>query len=145
MTNPSNVMQITNNLVEGAIAPQDYPTPVGYRLLVEPIEVEETTAGGLLLPSQSVEAKEHLRAVGRVISMGPLCYQHAKFRADLDDPRKPPASWCKVGDWITYNTYAGHEIKVRRADGKGHKAVRFINDDEVLGTVADPRTVLNYV
>lgn len=131
------------HVVESKIAPSDYPVPTGYRLVVEPIHIEEVTRGGLVLPAQAIEAKEHLRAIGRVVAMGPLAYKHDKFR-DPTTGQDEPVPWCAVGDWVAYQTYAGNEIRVRNADGRGYTAVRLINDDEVRAVITDPQSVLIY-
>ena len=55
------------------------PAPTGWRILVEPIDIEETTAGGIVLAKESVQKREYNRYVGKVISMGPDCYNHEKF------------------------------------------------------------------
>lgn len=134
----------TMKVVEGRIHHDDYPVPTGYRILIEPIHIEEKTASGLVLPAQSIEAKEHLRAIGRVIAMGPLAYRHDKFK-DPHGMDTLPSLWCKVGDWVVYNAYAGNEVRVRNRSGRGYTAVRLINDDEVMATIGDPTSVLIYV
>jgi hypothetical protein len=53
--------------------------------------------------------------------MGDLAY------ADKDKFNKP---WCKIGDWVMFARYA---------------EVRILNDDEVLGTIGDPESVLHYI
>ena len=121
----------------GQVADGDYPLPTGWRILVEPIEIDDTTSGGIALPTQAVEAKEHLRYIGRVVAMGPLCYKHSKFGKE----EKP---WCQVGDMIAYGAYAGQEIKVRNEAGDKYVALKLINDDEVLSVIPRPESVLIY-
>ena len=105
------------------------PKPTGWRILVEPIDIEEKTAGGIYLANESKKAKEYNRYVGKVIAMGPDCYQHAKF---------PSGPWCALGDWILFNQYTGMGANIR--DTKGEMVhLRFINDDAVLATATDPR------
>lgn len=130
----------TIRVTESRIDPRDYPVPTGYRLLVEPIHIEEKTASGLLLPAQAVEAKEHLRSIGRVVALGPLAYCHDKF----EDQFGQITPWCGEGDWVVYNTYAGHEVRIRNKSGHGYTAVRLINDDEVMARINDPTSVLIY-
>lgn len=130
----------TIRVTESRIDPRDYPVPTGYRILVEPIHIEEKTASGLLLPAQAVEAKEHLRAIGRVVAMGHLAYAHDKFEG-IDGQIDP---WCAVGDWVVYNAYAGNEVRIRNKSGHGYTAVRLINDDEVMARINDPTSVLIY-
>jgi len=120
----------------GEVAPSDYPIPTGWRILIEPIKVEETTSGGIALPTSAVEAKEHLRYIGRVVSMGPLCYKHAKFGDDQP--------WCKVGDMVAHGAYAGQAIQVRNKAGDAYVALKLINDDEVLSVIPTPESVMIY-
>jgi co-chaperonin GroES (HSP10) len=138
MTEPAVAAHVTN--AEGEVAQGDYPIPAGWRILVEPIKVEEKTAGGIHLPTSAVEAKEHLRYIGRVVAMGPLCYQHKKF-ADADGSA---LKWCVEGDYIAYGAYAGQEIKVRNKKGDAYVSLRLLNDDEVLAVIPSPDSVLIY-
>ena len=120
----------------GEVAPSDYPIPAGWRVLIEPIKIEEKTEGGIVLPTAAVEAKEHLRYIGRVVAMGPLCYKHAKFG--------DAGPWCKVGDMVAYGAYAGQEIKIRNKAGDKYVSLKLINDDEVLSVIPVPESVLIY-
>lgn len=122
------------------IAPEDYPTPTGWRILVEPIRIEEKTSGGIVLPNQAVEAKEHLRYIGRVVAMGPLCYQHQKFR----DADGAAVKWCEIGDHIAYGAYAGQEVKIRNKSGDKYVGLKLLNDDEVLCVLPNPDSVMIY-
>lgn len=123
-------------IVSDEIAAEDIPQPVGWRILVEPIRVEEKTTGGIVLPGQAIEAKEHLRYIGKVIAMGPLCYKHSKFEGC--EP------WCAVGDWIAYGQYTGHEIRVRTKNGN-KTVLRIVNDDTIQCKVGNPKAIVNYV
>jgi len=118
---------------------KDYPEPTGWRILVEPIDVEEVSDGGIVLPEEVQRAKEHLRYIGRVISMGPLCYKHSKFQ---NPGTTKSDEWCKVGDWIAYGRYDGQDIIVKSE--KGRKPLRLLNDDSVLAVIKDPKSVLIY-
>ncbi len=107
------------------------PKPTGYRLLIEPVQVKQQSAGGIALPEQAVKAQEYLRYIGKVVAMGPEAYQHEKFQG----------AWCEVGDWIAYGQYAGQELVVRTEEGP--RKLRLINDDEVLARV-DPQQMMIY-
>ena len=137
MTEPA-VAEIIST--KGEVAAEDYPVPVGWRILIEPIKVEEKTAGGIVLPTQAVEAKEHLRHIGRVVAMGPLCYKHSKFA----DGKAEPEHWCNIGDYVAYGAYAGQEIKVRDHAGEKYVSLKLVNDDEVLSVIPNPASVLIY-
>lgn len=119
------------------VSAQDMPVPTGWRILIEPIKVEERTRGGIVLPEQAQKAKEHLNYIGKVVAMGPLCYRDPKFGDG--------GPWCKVGDWVAYGQYAGQTVLVRNRAGDGFVPMRLCNDDEILATLASPESVLVYV
>jgi len=45
--------------------------------------------------------------------------------------------WCKKGDWVIFARYAGSRLPIEGGE------VRILNDDEVLGTIADPESLLH--
>ncbi len=71
--------------------------PVGDRVIIEPIEKEETTASGIVLPDSAKEKPEE----GRVIAVGSRRNEKGE-REELD---------VKEGDRIIFSKYAGTEIK----------------------------------
>ena len=109
------------------------PVPALWRLLIEPIQVEETTRGGIVLAPETQRAKEYLRYVGQVLAIGPGAYQHGKFAGCQPD--------IKPGDWVVYQTYSGFDVRVLDAGGTP-RTLRFINDDEVMATAPDPHALL---
>ena len=76
--------------------------PLGSRVVVEPIEQEEITAGGIVLPETAKEKPQK----GTVLAVGP---------GDRDEEGKRIAMDVKVGDTVLFAKYSGTEIKV---DGK---------------------------
>lgn len=76
--------------------------PLGNRVVVEPTEQEEVTAGGIVLPETAKEKPQK----GKVLSAGP---------GDRDDKGKYIPMDVKEGDMVLFAKYAGTEIKV---DGK---------------------------
>lgn len=115
------------------IARSALPEPVGYRILVEPIEVDQKV-GSVFLPEQMAADARHLVYVGKVVAFGPDAYGHAKFNG---------RAWCQPGDFVVYGRYAGQVAKVR-GQRKVHE-FKFVNDDEILATVADPSKLVIYV
>jgi len=73
--------------------------PLGDRVVVEPIEREETTASGLVLPETAKEKPQE----GQIIAAGP-------GRLNEDGTRLPLE--VKVGDRVLYAKYAGTEFKM---------------------------------
>jgi chaperonin GroES len=73
--------------------------PLGSRVVVEPIEQEEVTPGGIVLPETAKEKPQK----GKVLSIG---------SGDRDDEGKRIPMDVKVGDTVLYAKYSGTEIKL---------------------------------
>ncbi|GAB4516562.1 MAG: co-chaperone GroES [Anaerolineae bacterium] len=92
--------------------------PLGDRLVVEPIEQEERTASGIILPETAKEKPQE----GKVLATGP-------GRRD-DDGEYIPMD-VKVGDRVLYAKYAGTEVKV-----EGQKLL-ILKESDVLAIVEE--------
>lgn len=90
--------------------------PLGNRLVVEPIEEEEITAGGIVLPETAKEKPQK----GKVLSAGPGDRNEKGDRIVMD---------VKKGDTVLYAKYAGTEIKV---DGK---KLLILRESDVLAII----------
>ena len=73
--------------------------PMADRLVVRPIEKEEVTKGGILIPDTVKEKPQE----GEIIAVGP---------GRLSDDGKRIAMDVKVGDHVIYAKYGGSEIKL---------------------------------
>ena len=73
--------------------------PLADRLVVKPIEREEVTKGGIVLPDTVKEKPQD----GDVLAVGP---------GRLSDDGKRIAMEVKVGDRVIYAKYGGTEIKI---------------------------------
>lgn len=76
--------------------------PLGNRVVVEPIEQEEVTAGGIVLPETAKEKPQK----GKILAVGP---------GDRDESGKRIPMEVKEGDSVLFAKYSGTEIKM---DGK---------------------------
>ena len=56
-----------------------------------------------------------------------------------DKEKFPTGPWCKKGDWVIFARYAGSRLPIEGGE------VRLLNDDEVLGTIQDPESVLHNI
>lgn len=90
--------------------------PLGDRLVVKPMEAEETTPGGIVLPDTAKEKPQK----GEVIAVGP-----GKL---LDNGKVEPID-VKVGDTIYYAKYGGTEIKI------GTEEYVILRQDDVLAVL----------
>ena len=90
--------------------------PLADRLVVEPTEQEEVTAGGIILPETAKEKPQQ----GKVLAAGP---------GRTDEDGKRVVMEVKVGDRVLYAKYSGTEIKM---DGK---KVLILRESDVLAIV----------
>lgn len=77
--------------------------PLGNRALVEPLDPEAKSAGGIYLPEAAQEAPRE----GKVIAVGP-------GRVGDDGQRIPME--VEVGDIVIYTKYGGNEVRVEDTD-----------------------------
>ena len=73
--------------------------PLGDRLIVEPVEQEEMTASGIVLPETAKEKPMQ----GKVLAAGPGARKDDGARVEMD---------VSVGDTVLYAKYAGTEVKI---------------------------------
>lgn len=90
--------------------------PLADRVIVEPMEAEETTAGGILLPETAKEKPQQ----GKIVAAGP---------GRRDDDGKLIAMDVKVDDKVLYAKYAGTEIKVEG------KKLLILKESDILAVV----------
>jgi len=90
--------------------------PLDDRIVVEPMEAEEKTAGGIVLPDTAKEKPQR----GTVLAVGP-----GKL---LDNGQRGEIS-VAVGDQVIYGKYTGSEVEI---DGREVKIVR---ESDVLAKV----------
>ena len=109
----------------------ELPQPSGWRLLVLPITPKEKTKGGIIIAQESLDKARIATNCGYVVKMGPMAYG--------DKEKFPTGPWCKEKDWVIFARYAGSRLPIEGGE------VRLLNDDEVLGTIKDPESVLHYI
>jgi chaperonin GroES len=90
--------------------------PLGSRLVVEPIEQDDVTASGIVLPETAKEKPQR----ANVLSVGPGDRDDAGNRVPLD---------VKVGDVVLFAKYSGTEIKV------DSKKLLILKESDVLAIV----------
>ena len=109
----------------------ELPQPSGWRLLVLPFTPKEKTKGGIIIAQESLDKARIATNCGYVVKMGPMAYG--------DKEKFPTGPWCKEKDWVIFARYAGSRLPIEGGE------VRLLNDDEVLGTIKDPESVLHYI
>jgi chaperonin GroES len=93
--------------------------PLGDRLIVEPLEEEQTTVGGIVLPDTAQEKPQR----GTVLAVGP--------GARNTDTGDHIAMDVEEGDVVVYSKYGGTEIKV------GADEYLILRESDVLAKVTD--------
>lgn len=102
-----------------------------WRIIVDPIEPETESEGGVKYTTETIESQKYLRYYGRVVDIGPLAFTGERFR----DSNGNQIRACEVGDWIVYGQHTGIDICIR--EGKDVRRMRAINDDHVLAVIHD--------
>ena len=90
--------------------------PLGGRVLVEPIEQEEMTAGGIILPETAKEKPQE----GMILAAGP---------GERDEDGKRIALDVKVGDKVLFAKYSGTEVKMNG------KKLLILRESDLLGII----------
>ncbi|MFZ4081019.1 MAG: co-chaperone GroES [Pirellula sp.] len=91
--------------------------PLDDRVVIQPMEAELTTAGGIVLPDSAKEKPQR----GKVVAVGPGKLLDSGVRATLS---------IAVGDEVIFGKYGGSEIEV---DGVDYKILR---ESDVLAKLA---------
>lgn len=107
--------------------PAVLPKIHGWNIAIRPVPIRSQTDGGLFIPENLRDDIKYLTNVGRVVAMGPLCYN------DQEKFGKEP--WVKVGDFVTFPRFAGQRFLY-----KGIRMV-LIEDSAMLFTVDKPEDV----
>ena len=90
--------------------------PLDERVVVEPVEAEETTAGGIVLPDTAKEKPQR----GTVLAVGPGRLMDNGNRSELS---------VAVGDEVIYGKYAGTDIELEGRD------VKILRESDILAKV----------
>ncbi len=90
--------------------------PLGDRIVVKPIQREEVTKGGIILPDTAKEKPQE----GEVIAVGPGKLTEDGKRVEME---------VKKGDRVLYAKYAGTEVKL------GDEELLIIRESDVLAKI----------
>ena len=90
--------------------------PLGDRVLVEPLEAEEKTTSGIIIPDSAKEKQQK----GKVIAIG-------KGRVSEEGKLSPLE--VKVNDQVLFGRYSGTEVKIAGTD------YLIIKEDDILGII----------
>ena len=93
--------------------------PCGYNVLIELLEVEETSEGGIVLGSAETNKEQAAMPIGKVLKFGPMCFKNH------DSGCNSPEDWgIKQGDYCQFPTHA-----YQRVAGKKSTLVYILDHD----------------
>jgi|SRR5262245_5942129 len=134
------------------------------RCLVATYVPPNITAGGVIIPTTSIDEERWQGKVGLLLKVGPVAFDyeeyHTTYQRILDegessdrrerwkreqDARKQAQRVLNipvVGDWVAFRTSETHEIAIAIKDAPGlAMSCRQIYDDSIVTTLSDPRII----
>ena len=90
--------------------------PLDDRVVVEPLEAEETTAGGIVLPDAAQEKPQR----GKVLAIGPGKLLDSGSRGEVS---------VAIGDEVIFGKYGGSDVEV---DGQ---EVKILRETDILAVI----------
>lgn len=90
--------------------------PLDDRVVLEPLEAEEKTSGGILLPDTAKQKPQQ----GKVVAVGP---------GKLSDKGARSAVAVKAGDIVLYGKYSGSDVEVNG------KELKILRESDILAKV----------
>ena len=90
--------------------------PLGDRVLVEVLDAEEVTKGGIVLPDSAQEKPQE----AKIVAVG---------KGKVSDEGKLIPMEVKVGDIVLFGKYSGTEIKI---EGESYLMLK---EDDILGII----------
>lgn len=91
--------------------------PLGDRVVVEPLEAENKTKGGIVIPDTAKEKPQE----GKVVAVG---------KGKILDNGTLQALEVKVGDKILYGKYSGNEITTKEG-----QELLIMREDDILAII----------
>ena len=90
--------------------------PLGDRVLVEPLEAEDKTTGGIIIPDTAKEKQQR----GKVVAVG---------KGRVSEEGKVTPLQVKVNDQVLFGRYSGSEVKIGATD------YLIIKEEDILGII----------
>ena len=129
-----------NALAEAFPAVEAGIQPFGSRVLVQIRTPKSTSAGGIILSTDTKDTEKWNTQVARVVSIGPVAF---KNRTTLES--WPEGDWCQVGDIVRVAKYGGDRYEVPVNNNESAMFVIF-NDLDIIGKVlTDPLKIKAFI
>lgn len=120
-----NKVFIPDNFDDKGVPLTDYPEPLLYNLMVRVFTKKEMTAGGIIVPDETVDRESSLSDVGLIVAVGPEAYKGSEFTH----------VGALVGQWVHFRTHDGKLVP--------YKGVKFraVPDSAIGVRVEDPNHI----
>ena len=129
-----------NALAEAFPAVEAGIQPFGSRVLVQIRTPKSTSAGGIILSTDTKDTEKWNTQVAKVVSIGPVAF---KNRTTLE--AWPEGDWCQVGDFVRVAKYGGDRYEVPVNSNESAMFVIF-NDLDIIGKVlTDPLKIKAFI
>ena len=93
--------------------------PCEFKILIDPEEVDQVSAGGIVLATTTTDKEKMAQVRGKLIAVGGNAFE------DWEEPIP------RVGDHVWYAKYCGYVVK-----GKDGREYRLANDKDLAAIVA---------
>ncbi len=90
--------------------------PLGDRVVIKPLEAEDKTKGGIILPDTAKEKPQE----GKIVAIG---------KGKIDDAGKAIPMEVKIGDKVLYGKYSGTEITIDK------EQYIILKEEEILAVI----------
>ena len=116
--------------------------PFGSRVLVQIRSAKKTSAGGIILHTETRETEIWNTQIAKVVTLGPLAFKNRNTMESW-----PEGNWCKPGEFVRVPKYGGDRWKVPFGkDGEEEALFVIFNDlDIVGGVVGDPLAIKAFI
>lgn len=114
--------------------------PYGSRVLVQIRSPKKTSAGGIILHSETRETEVWNTQIAKVVSLGPLAFKNRNTMESW-----PEGSWCKAGEYVRVPKYGGDRWKVSYGNDEEALFVIFNDLDIVGGVTGDPLAIRAFI
>lgn len=92
--------------------------PVEFKVLIKPDEVEEKTAGGIIIPDETKDREQHAQMAGTLIEVSPLAFTYEAWPEGSGPP--------EPGNRVLFAKYAGFS-----RTGKDGVEYRVVSDKDI--------------
>ena len=99
--------------------------PTEFKVLIKPKDVEEKTAGGIIIPDTTKDSEKYATVEGTIVDISHLAFTYASEEEWGD--RKP-----KPGQRVIHAKYAGVRVK-----GKDGQEYLLANDKDIVATIEE--------